>query len=80
MSGDPQLALFDARRMFPVGPLVEFAGGVDAAREQLGISGATWRTMLAYGLTEVQADRYAVRLGTVPHLLWPRLWGEVCAA
>lgn len=65
-----------APRIYPAQPLI------DAAREpndlalmrQLGISGYTLADAKAEGLTEVQADTWAVRLGWHPSNIWPEWW------
>lgn len=67
-----------APRIYPAQPLI------DAAREpndytlmhRLGISGYTLVTARAEGLTEVQADTWAVRLGWHPSNIWPNEWWD----
>lgn len=49
------------------------------AAEELGISGATRRRLMTEGLTEQQADRYAVRAGMAAENVWPELLDDVIA-
>lgn len=50
--------------------------GLAALALALGISHRTARRLHAHGLSERQADLYAIRSGTHPALLWPE-WCEV---
>lgn len=47
--------------------------GTDNAPRRLSISGKQYRSFLDEGLTERQADRYAVRCGLVPYEVWPEM-------
>lgn len=77
-------------RPFPLQPLADTAGielgtigahrpgdplaGLTALATQLGVSVSTLKRQRASGLTDVQADRYANRLGKLPWEIWGRLW------
>jgi hypothetical protein len=67
------VSLVEARR-YPLEPLLAMmdSGRRDAAVE-LGISGRTRARLLRDGLTERQADRFAVRVGLHPWTVWPDL-------
>jgi len=57
---------------WPVQPLLDLPGvsNRDVAKA-LRASGSGWHRMCANGLNDWQADRAAIRLGTLPHLVWP---------
>jgi hypothetical protein len=76
-------------RRYPVEPLAHRLGitlgepgrpdddtlhGHQALAARLQISVATARRIADAGLTEVQADRAAIRLGLHPANLWPTWW------
>lgn len=65
-----QRARFDVRRL-------EEAAGADGATELARCLGISTRQVLRLrhsGLTEVDADRYACRLGLHPGTVWPEWW------
>lgn len=67
----------DAPRTFPLEPLQEFLGvrSVEDTAERLHVSTKTvWR--LRAGLTEWQADEYAIRAGLHPGTVWECWWSE----
>lgn len=60
------------RVRFDLQPLLEAAGLSPAAWARAnGVSGQGLRRAIAVGLTDVQADRHAVRLGRHPVEVWP---------
>src|SRR3970282_1054876 len=56
---------------WPAQPLLDLPGvsNRDVAKA-LRASGSGWHRMCANGLNDWQADRAAIRLGTLPHLVW----------
>lgn len=61
-------------RRYPLRPLLKAMDlTLQEAAVQLGISGATRNRLRDEGLTEKQADRYAVRAGLHPWTLWPEM-------
>ena len=78
-------------RRYPLAPLIKAAGvqlgprGGDQAgehrqftllAERLGISRQKWWHLNRTGLTDRQADRYAIRLGQHPALIWND-WNDI---
>ncbi len=65
-----------APRVYPAGPLFEAAGATTQTKlaSLLGVSGTQVKQITAEGLTDVQADRYAVRLGLHPLEVWGLAW------
>ena len=76
-------------RRYPLEPLARVAGielgrmggdqpgqrrGLLLLVELLGISREWGRHLNRFGLTETQADRYAVTLGHHPGSIWPEWW------
>lgn len=57
---------------WPVQPLLDLPGvsGRDVA-VALHVSGTRWHRLCVDGLNDWQADRAAIRLGTLPHVVWP---------
>lgn len=57
---------------WPVQPLLDLPGvsNRDVAIA-LRVSGTRWHRLIDEGLNDWQADRAAVRLGSLPHFLWP---------
>lgn len=39
--------------------------------QALHVSGHTWHKLTRHGLSDWQADRACIRLGTLPHFIWP---------
>lgn len=58
-------------RLWPVEPLLDLGHNARAICLALHISGSSWATARDHGLTDRQADRAAIRLGVLPHLVWP---------
>jgi len=57
---------------WPVDPLLDLPGVTEYVLcGALRTSGGPWHRMKAEGLTDWQADRAAVRLGHMPHVVWP---------
>jgi hypothetical protein len=57
---------------WPVQPLLDLPGVTNRdIAKALRTSGTTWHRLRVNGLNDWQADRAAIRLGTVPHLVWP---------
>lgn len=72
-------------RWFPLRPLMEAAGlaTMSAVRSRFPMNGAAYRQVLDRGLTEEQADRWAVKLGLLPAEVWPEWLDDLeveCAA
>lgn len=67
-------------RRYPLEPLMRAAGisTMVQLRASFPMNGATYRQVLDEGLSEVQADRWAVRLGLLPCNVWPE-WLEAAA-
>lgn len=65
----------DGRRWYPLTPLMSAAGirSMVELRMSFPMSGQQYRQVLDRGLTELQADRWAVRLGLVAAEVWPEL-------
>lgn len=84
-SGTQRLARPDRTPRYALAPLMRAAGVASMAelRATFPMNGATYRRVLDEGLSEVQADRLAVRLGLLPWDVWPD-WLEAaeveCAA
>ena len=59
-------------RPWPMQPLLD-QSGVTTRRvcRALHISGTRFALLTAEGLTDWEADRAAIRLGLLPHLVWP---------
>jgi hypothetical protein len=62
-------------RGWPLGPLLG-AGGLSASAlaRRLGVAGAAVSTAARRGLTDRQADEWAIRLGLHPMLVWGWAW------
>lgn len=77
-----ELHLFPAagppERLWPIGPLLRLArlnaGQLLALAAEVGAHETTVRRAAADGLTDQQADHWAVALGTVPTLVWGEEW------
>ncbi len=68
-------------RRYPLDALVEASGLSEAALgRRVGLSGSTLKQARAVGLTEVGADRYAVRAGLHPWTVWPDMEHDAIAA
>lgn len=65
----PHCRAVDPARRWPVEPLVAAAGGVEKVLQQL--DGGNLSRARRDGLTDVQADRWATRLGYHPAQVWP---------
>jgi hypothetical protein len=53
-------------------PLLDVAGGTTGVAAQvLGVSGDAMTEAVEHGLSDQQADHWAVRLGLHPSMLWP---------
>ena len=62
-------------RRWPLQPLLDTTGlNTKAAAEHLGVSGSVLARRRRTGLTDVQADHWAIRLGTHPFLVWGWAW------
>ena len=65
-------------RPWPAQPIADLLGdiGTRNAAMRLGCSRSAWRRALAHGLTDAQADQWAVRLGRHPAELygWDVWW------
>jgi hypothetical protein len=80
----------DGRRRYPLEPLARLLGvelgriggyqagqprsGLAAVAEHLGISHTMAQRLNAEGLSERQADKYAIALGHHPGAIWPDWW------
>lgn len=62
-------------RPYPFGPLLEALRTTHGAfAKRHGVSGRDVKVMVEQGLTEYQADKYAIRAGLHPGDVWPDLW------
>ena len=70
-----------APRIYPAQPLIDAAreASEHALANRLGIGGYTWAIAKAEGLTEAQADTWAVRCGWHPSNIWPEWWDHAPA-
>lgn len=59
----------DPAHRWPVEPLIEAAGGIEKANRR--IDPANLHRARRDGLTDVAADRWAIRLGLHPAEVWP---------
>jgi len=60
--------------MYPISDLVKLMGvSDDRARIVLGVSGDSWHRFVDRGLSEAQAERFAVRAGFHPFEVWPAM-------
>lgn len=50
--------------------------GMTALADRLDVSVSTIKRLARAGLTDAQADRYAIALGHMPHQVWPDLWWQ----
>lgn len=50
--------------------------GLHLLAEQLGISHRHARRLEQHGLTDIAADRYAIRAGHHPASIWPTWWAD----
>ena len=57
----------------------EHASGVAAMAERVGVSESTIKRARRNGLSEAQADAWAVALGFLPLDVWPEAWGATYA-
>ena len=59
--------------LWPAQPLIDAAEhlNVPVVPRAVGASGTTWTHALHNGLTDRQADRWAIRLGYHPIEIWP---------
>lgn len=59
--------------VYPLAPLMEAAGLRTMAelRARCPMNGQQYRRVIDHGLSEVQADRWAVKLGLLPAEVWP---------
>lgn len=67
---------------YPLAPLME-AAGIETMlelRRLFPMNGTEYRRVLDDGLSEHQADRWAVKLGLVPWLVWCEWATRPCAA
>lgn len=63
-------------RRFALQALLDVSGLTEAAlSRKVGLSGSTLKRARSLGLVEEAADRYAVRAGLLPWLVWPE-WME----
>lgn len=73
----PSIRRYEAvERVHPAEPLLERIGGggpTDLATA-LAISHRHAERLIAHGLTDVQADRFAVRIGLHPSMVWVDWW------
>lgn len=71
--GTQALAVPDTALRYPLAPLMDAAGIATMAELRLSfpMGGTTYRQVIDEGLSEVQADRWAVRLGLHPTEVWP---------
>lgn len=61
-------------RRYPLAALVEASRVSESALARMvGLSGSTLKRAREMGLTESAADRYALRAGLHPHLIWPEM-------
>jgi hypothetical protein len=66
-------------RRYPLEPLVAASGLSEAAlARSVGLSGSTLQQARLHGLREDAADRYAVRAGFVPVVVWPDFGQAIC--
>lgn len=66
----------DREVSYPLAPLIAASGlGSSACRRAVQASGSSWQRALELGASEEQADRWSVRLGLVPWLVWDN-WAE----
>lgn len=66
-------------RLYPYEPLVK-ASRCDSEDQlviHLGISGSTWQIAKKLGLTDRQADRWAIAFGYHPSNIWPEWFSHV---
>lgn len=64
-------------RRYPLSALVEASGLSETAlARQVGLSGSTLKQARSRGLVEAAADRYAVRIGFHPTMVWSD-WGQI---
>jgi hypothetical protein len=63
---------------WPVEPLMAALGITYPAHlaEACGMSGTTLRKVLEHGLSDLQADRYALRNGLHPAIVWGPRWDD----
>lgn len=67
------------RRRYPLDALALASGcSLSSLGRQLGYSGTTWKQYRDEGVTEVVADRCAVKMGLTPWEVWPDLGQRVC--
>lgn len=66
----------DRHAPHPIDPLYTATNSTDLQQlaRALGISDRWARELKATGLTDEQADRYAIRAGYHPSVLWPHWW------
>lgn len=65
---------------FPLQPLIDHAqpGSLTALATQIGVEPRTIYRWRKTGLSEQQADRAAIAVGSHPALIWPDRWHLAC--
>lgn len=65
------------QRRYPLEPLAAAIGEpFNALGRLLGLSGSSWTVVRDRGVTERTAERYAVKLGIHPYVVWPEMVAE----
>jgi hypothetical protein len=63
-----------SRRLYSLEPLADALGcTLGQLGRRLGVSGSTWQQYRSEGVSELVADRLAVKAGLHPALVWPEL-------
>lgn len=68
------------QKRYPLQPLIDILGMSEAAMaRRVGLSGSSLVKARTLGFTEAAADRYAVRAGFVPWMVWPEWLDDAIA-